>query len=74
MFNAGQANGDTIVDFNGAAELAGDELLFQGFGAGATFLQTTATTGVITYNGGASIETITFSNGATIHASDYSFV
>ena len=73
VFMAGEADGDTVLDFNGQGALAGDDILFQGFGAGATFVQTSATTWNITYNGGASIETLTFSNGALIHASDYTF-
>src|SRR5687768_11084444 len=69
VFMAGEAHGDTVVDFNGQGPLAGDELLFEGYGAGATFVQTSATTWNINYNGGASIETLMFSSGALIDAS-----
>jgi hypothetical protein len=74
-FSQGQANGDTIIDFAGNGAGAGDSLRFSGYGAGATFTQVGATNQwVITYNGGASTETIRFSNNAAIDASDYIFV
>ncbi len=72
-FAAGDANGDAINDFNGNGAGAGDALIFSGYGAGATLAQIGATQWRITYNGGASTETITFNNAATIHASDYAF-
>src|SRR5262249_38460092 len=37
VFNVGQANGDTVVDFVGNGAGAGDSLQFVGYGAGATF-------------------------------------
>ena len=46
VFNAGQANGDTIIDFAGNGAGAGDTLSFVGFGTagdGATFTQIDAT-------------------------------
>ena len=46
MFNAGEANGDTIIDFAGNGASAGDTLSFVGFGTagdGATFTQIGAT-------------------------------
>jgi endoglucanase len=61
VFHAGQANGDTIADFDGQGASVGDSLMFVGYGAGATFDQSDATHGVITFNGG-STETITFAN------------
>ena len=72
LFNVGQANGDTVVDFagNGAA----DSLQFVGYGAGATFTQNDATHWQVNYNGGTSHEVITFMNGATIDPSDFLFV
>jgi Ca2+-binding RTX toxin-like protein len=74
VFNAGQADGDTVVDFAGNGAAAGDSLQFVGYGAGATFTAIDGTHWQINYNGGASHEVITFSNGATIVASDFLFV
>jgi Ca2+-binding RTX toxin-like protein len=74
VFNVGQANGDTVVDFTGNGAAAGDSLHFVGYGAGATFIQIGATNQwQINYNGGASHETITFSNGAVIDPTDFLF-
>jgi Ca2+-binding RTX toxin-like protein len=74
IFNVGQGNGDTIVDFNGNAAGAGDSLLFVGYGPGATFTNIDATHWQVNFNGGASHDVITFSNGAGIDASDFLFV
>jgi microcystin-dependent protein len=74
MFNVGQANGDTITDFDGQGPAAGDVLQFFGYGAGATFTQNDATHWQINYDGGASHEVIAFSNGASVHAIDYIFL
>ena len=38
FFNAGEANGDSITDFDGVSTGGGDFLVFQGYGAGATFI------------------------------------
>jgi Ca2+-binding RTX toxin-like protein len=73
VFNIGQGNGDTIVDFNGNGAGAGDSLLFVGYGPGATFTNIDATHWQVNFNGGASHEVITFSNGAAIDASDFLF-
>ena len=73
MFHAGEANGDTVVDFSGNGAAAGEVLLFFDYGAGATFTQINATQWEVNYNGGADHEVITFSNAAAIHASDYAF-
>jgi Ca2+-binding RTX toxin-like protein len=73
-FTAGQANGDQIVDFAGNGLAAGDSLVFFGYGAGATFTSVNATLWQVNYNGGASHDFITFSNGAPVDASDYSFI
>ena len=63
----------SIVDFNGNGAGVGDHLSFVGFGAGATFTNQDATHWVLTYNGGANTEVITFQNAAAIHASDFMF-
>jgi Ca2+-binding RTX toxin-like protein len=74
MFVVGQADGDTIVDFDGHGAGAGDSLMFIGYGAGANFTQSDATHWQINYNGGLSHETITFANGALPDLSDWNFV
>jgi Ca2+-binding RTX toxin-like protein len=55
-FTAGQANGDTVVDFIGNGAAAGDSLRFVGYGPGATFTNIDATHWQVNYNGGASHE------------------
>ena len=70
VFHAGQANGDTVVDFAGNDEAVGDALSFVGLGTaaqGATFTQVNATNQWQIHSGlDAHNEFITFSNGATI--------
>jgi Ca2+-binding RTX toxin-like protein len=74
VFNIGQANGDTVVDFTGNGAATGEDALqFVGYGPGATLTQNDATHWQVNYNGGLSHEVITFMNGASIHASDYVF-
>jgi Ca2+-binding RTX toxin-like protein len=78
VFHAGQANGDTVVDFadNGAA--AGDSLQFAGFGTaaqGATFTQIGVTNQWQIHSGlDGHNEIVTFSNGAAIDPGDFLFV
>jgi len=55
LFKAGEANGDTITDFVGNGTAAGDSILFQGYGPGASFVVGAGTL-AISYGGG--IETI----------------
>jgi len=73
VFNVGQANGDTVVDFNGNGAAAGDWLKFVGYGTGANFTNIDAMHWQVNYNGGASHDIIAFSNGAPIAASDVLF-
>lgn len=74
QFIAGQANGDTIVDFAGNGANPGDRLVFIGYGtAGATFVQIDATHWQINSADGQVQDVITLSNAASIHASDYLF-
>jgi Ca2+-binding RTX toxin-like protein len=73
VFHAGQANGDTVVDFAGNGAAAGDSLQFVGYGPLATFTNIDATHWQVNYNGGASHDVITFSNSATIDPSDFLF-
>jgi Ca2+-binding RTX toxin-like protein len=74
VFNVGQANGDTVVDFAGNGAGTGDLLQFVGYGADASFTQNDATHWQVNYNAGSSHEIITFSNGAPIDASDFNFI
>jgi Ca2+-binding RTX toxin-like protein len=74
VFRPGGGNGDTVVDFAGDGAAAGDSLLFVGYGAGATFTNIDATHWQVNYNAGASHDIITFSNAASIDASDFVFV
>ena len=74
VFNIGQGNGDTVVDFAGNGAAAGDSLRFVGYGVGATFTNIDLTHWQVNYNGGASHDVITFMNGALIEATDYVFV
>ena len=74
VFNVGQANGDTVVDFAGNGAGAGNSLHFVGYGAGASFTNIDATHWQVNYNGGASHDVITFINGAAIDASDFLFL
>ena len=77
MFNAGQANGDTIIDFAGNGAGAGDTLSFVGFGTagdGATFTQIGATNQWTIHSGlGGPDEIITLANGASVHPTDFLF-
>jgi hypothetical protein len=76
-FNAGQANGDTVADFDGGGGSLEDSLQFVGFGTtaqGATFTQIGATNQWQIHSGlGGPDEIITFLSGATIHSTDYLF-
>ena len=74
IFNVGQGNGDTVVDFSGNGAAAGDSLLFVGYGPGANFTNIDATHWQVNYNGGASHDVITFSNAAAIDVTDFLFV
>jgi Ca2+-binding RTX toxin-like protein len=74
VFNAGQANGDIVNDFNGNGAAAGDALQFVGYGPGATLQQINATLWQIDYNGGASFEQFTLANGAAVDPGDYTFI
>jgi len=76
VFQAGQAQGDAILDFDGNGAAAGDAIVFSGYGTaaeGASFIQLDATHWQITSADGLIVEVITLSNGATIDASDYIF-
>ena len=76
-FSPRRSNGDTLVDFIGNGAAAGDTFQFVGYGtagAGATFTQLDATHWRMNSSDGAVHDTITLSNGASVHASDFLFV
>lgn len=69
VFVAGQANGDTVYEFNGNGAGVGDVLKFSGYGTiaeGATFHQITATQWQVTSADGTMQETLTFADGFVI--------
>src|SRR5262249_46215309 len=77
IFQAGEANGDIIVDFNGNGAAAGDVLELRGYGTaaeGATFVQLTATTWQINSADGLTHDVITLVGAPTVHATDFAFV
>jgi hypothetical protein len=74
VFDVGQGNGDTVVDFIGNGAALGDLLQFVGYGGGATFTNIDATHWEVNYNGGASHDVITFMNAAAIDLNDFVFV
>ena len=77
VFQAGQAQGDTVFEFEGNGDAAGDVLYFTGYGTaadGATFMQQTATDWVITSADGLISETITLSGAPAVGTLDYLFV
>jgi Ca2+-binding RTX toxin-like protein len=69
VFQAGQAHGDVVYEFNGNGAGVGDVLQFSGYGTlaeGVTFHQLTATEWQITSANGLIQETITLAAGAVI--------
>jgi Ca2+-binding RTX toxin-like protein len=77
QFRRGQAQGDTVVDFDGNGAAAGDSLRFVGYGTlaqGASLVQLNATQWQINSADGLVHEVITLQNGAAIHASDFVFL
>jgi Ca2+-binding RTX toxin-like protein len=74
VLNAGLANGDTMLDFNGNSAGVGDSIQFVGYGAGVSLINLNATQWQLTYNGGMSVDIITFANAAALHGSDFSFI
>ncbi len=76
-FQAGEANGDAVVDFHGNGAAPGDTLTFSGYGLagdGASFIQVDATHWQISSADDAVHEIITFTNGASIDPSDWTFI
>jgi Ca2+-binding RTX toxin-like protein len=77
VFQLGQAQGDSVYEFQGNGAGIGDILHFSGYGTaaqGATLTQLTATDWQITSADGLTQETITLVGAPAIDASDYIFV
>lgn len=81
VFRIGEANGDTLVDFDGHGASLRDQMVFQGYGTaaqGATFTfigaDTSGTHWSINSYDGSVHDAITLLNSATVHATDYSFI
>jgi hypothetical protein len=77
IFDAGEAGGDAVADFDGNGAALGDVLLFTGFGTvagGATFTQVNATEWQIHSGLDGHNEIIVLTNGATVDASDFGFL
>jgi Ca2+-binding RTX toxin-like protein len=77
VFQAGQAQGDTVFEFQGNGDAAGDLLYFTGYGTaaeGASLTQLTASDWQITSADGLIVETITLSGAPSVNASDFLFV
>lgn len=77
VFTAEEANGDTVVDFDGKGASAGDSLRLVGYGTfedGARLFQLDATHWLAVSFGGGIQDILTFSNAAAIHSSDFVFV
>jgi Ca2+-binding RTX toxin-like protein len=78
IFDAGEADGDSIADFAGNGGAAGDVLQFTGFGTaagGATFTQIGVTNQWQIHSGlDGHNEIITLTNGASVNAADFAFI
>ena len=74
VFIVNEANGDTIMDFDGNGAAAGDSILFLGYGDGATFHQLgSSNQWEIASADRAVVEVITLANSASVHTSDVFF-
>jgi Ca2+-binding RTX toxin-like protein len=74
VFHVGEANGDTVYDFEGNGAGVGDFIYFIGYGTvaqGATFQQLNATQWQVNSADGLLHETITFIGGTGPDASDF---
>lgn len=74
VFNAGEAHGDVVFEFEGNGSGAGDVLQFVGYGPGATFTQQTETTWLVSSADGTVQEVISFVGAPTIDVTDYVFL
>ena len=76
VFHAGQANGDTIMDFSGNGAALGDSILFEGFGTaaqGAAFVQVDDTHWQVNSADGTLHELITVAAGTVFNPADITF-
>ncbi len=74
--HAGEADGDAVLDFAGNGALAGDRIVFEGYGLaaqGASFEALGGGAWRVTSADGAVAEVITFQGNPAIHGSDYLF-
>jgi Ca2+-binding RTX toxin-like protein len=71
VFNAGEAHGDLVYEFQGNGAFLGDQMMFVGYGPGATF---THLGGEFWQISGVVQETIQMAGGASFDASDLLFV
>jgi Ca2+-binding RTX toxin-like protein len=77
VFHAGQAQADTVYDFDGNGAAAGDTMMFVGYGTlaqGASFVHLAGNDWQVNSADGTIHELITIANGATFDASDLIFV
>ena len=74
IFEAGESDLDSVHFFQGNGAAAGDQLLFVGYGAGATFVQLTSTEWQVSSFDGSIQESILVTGGTQFDASDVSFI
>jgi Ca2+-binding RTX toxin-like protein len=77
VFRPGQANGDTVYEFQGNGTGVGDFMYFIGYGTaaqGANFVQLSANTWQINSANGLTHDVVTFSGTTSIDASDFVFI
>jgi Ca2+-binding RTX toxin-like protein len=77
VFRPGDANGDTIYDFQGNGASVGDFMYFIGYGTaaeGANFVQLTANSWQINSADGLTHDVVTFSGITSIGSGDFVFV
>lgn len=72
-FVAGEANSDSITDFEGVGTAGGDIIVLAGYGQGATFAMEDGTTWLIRSADAKITERITFQAGVAIDSSDHHF-
>ncbi len=73
IFVRGEIHGDTIMDFQGNGDGAGDAIRFEGFGAGGTLTRVGATNQWSVTAGDGSTEIFNFAGNATLHQQDWLF-
>jgi hypothetical protein len=75
VFRKGEANGDTITDFFGNGNAAGDSIVLVGYAAGTTFTRIGGgSSNTYQINDHGSIETVTIHATGQVHGSDLEIV